>query len=256
MPAKVEKCRNCDRSIGRMEQAFLWQDQIVCAECHARLSTPIVRPAAPPSPPAPPARQQDSQEAMEMRERLDIGRRETLADYVRQGTISAVEILPDQDACDVCKQWVGREIPLAEAIRNPPLPVPACTREYCRCSYAPIVSVPSGQSQSSAPPPAPIVPQLGLIECPACHAKVSPQARNCPHCGGPISNKPIVTERTAKSLKAAMLLFGLLACVGAVIAVKGHGFGEKDTMNAGLGILIIGLLGFILARIMAWWEHG
>lgn len=33
-----EVCANCGRSIGRLEQAFLWRDHGVCAECYDRLS--------------------------------------------------------------------------------------------------------------------------------------------------------------------------------------------------------------------------
>ena len=31
-------CGNCDREIGRLEEACLWQDHPVCADCHKRLS--------------------------------------------------------------------------------------------------------------------------------------------------------------------------------------------------------------------------
>ena len=37
MPEKT-RCANCDREIGRLEQAYLWENHEVCAECHARLS--------------------------------------------------------------------------------------------------------------------------------------------------------------------------------------------------------------------------
>jgi hypothetical protein len=34
----TETCSNCDRVIGRLEQAFTWQNHIVCQECYNRLS--------------------------------------------------------------------------------------------------------------------------------------------------------------------------------------------------------------------------
>lgn|GEM_PF-5105768 len=33
----METCANCDRTIGKLETPFLWQDEIVCQDCHARL---------------------------------------------------------------------------------------------------------------------------------------------------------------------------------------------------------------------------
>ena len=38
MPSE-ESCANCHRMIGALEQAFVWKDNIVCSECHRRLST-------------------------------------------------------------------------------------------------------------------------------------------------------------------------------------------------------------------------
>jgi hypothetical protein len=36
--AKIETCTNCDTKIGRLEQAYLWHDQVVCERCHKKLS--------------------------------------------------------------------------------------------------------------------------------------------------------------------------------------------------------------------------
>jgi uncharacterized paraquat-inducible protein A len=36
--SQIVKCHNCDRNIGRMEQAFLYRDEVVCGECHRRLA--------------------------------------------------------------------------------------------------------------------------------------------------------------------------------------------------------------------------
>lgn len=35
---KVETCTNCDRTIGKLEQAHLYENQIVCIDCIRRLS--------------------------------------------------------------------------------------------------------------------------------------------------------------------------------------------------------------------------
>ena len=34
----LETCKNCCRTIGQLEQAHLWQEQVVCQECHGRLT--------------------------------------------------------------------------------------------------------------------------------------------------------------------------------------------------------------------------
>lgn len=54
-----ENCENCGRTIGKLEQPYVWRKHVVCAECHVHLSTPApaaaaVRPAqAPPPLPTP-----------------------------------------------------------------------------------------------------------------------------------------------------------------------------------------------------------
>ena len=39
MAVQVEPCDNCGRAIGRLEQAYLWQDHVVCEACLGRLSS-------------------------------------------------------------------------------------------------------------------------------------------------------------------------------------------------------------------------
>ena len=39
MPSE-ETCANCDRSIGKLEEGFAWKDNVVCNECHQKLSGP------------------------------------------------------------------------------------------------------------------------------------------------------------------------------------------------------------------------
>ena len=43
MAVQVEPCDNCGRAIGRLEQAYLWQDHIVCEGCCVRLSSDAAR---------------------------------------------------------------------------------------------------------------------------------------------------------------------------------------------------------------------
>lgn len=35
---ELETCANCNRAIGKLETPMLWQDKVVCADCHAKLS--------------------------------------------------------------------------------------------------------------------------------------------------------------------------------------------------------------------------
>ena len=37
MPTETEKCENCGRSIGQLEEVHLWKERTVCAECIRRL---------------------------------------------------------------------------------------------------------------------------------------------------------------------------------------------------------------------------
>lgn len=52
----IEKCVNCDATIGRLETAYLWSDQVVCGACYTKLAKPVyVAPVARiPNPPAAP----------------------------------------------------------------------------------------------------------------------------------------------------------------------------------------------------------
>jgi hypothetical protein len=38
----MRQCKNCDRPIGNLERAFVWENAIVCGPCHAKLSAPHV----------------------------------------------------------------------------------------------------------------------------------------------------------------------------------------------------------------------
>jgi hypothetical protein len=45
MQPKTENCENCGRAIGRLEQPYVWQKHVVCAACHAHLSSAPATPA-------------------------------------------------------------------------------------------------------------------------------------------------------------------------------------------------------------------
>jgi len=41
--SKIEKCANCERVIGKLEQAYLYKDKVVCLECNNSLNYIAVR---------------------------------------------------------------------------------------------------------------------------------------------------------------------------------------------------------------------
>ena len=51
---RLERCGNCGREIGRMEQAHLFEGEVVCATCIKKLASGVVAvSASAPPPPAP-----------------------------------------------------------------------------------------------------------------------------------------------------------------------------------------------------------
>ena len=59
----------------------------------------------------------------------------TLADYVAEG-VRAVEHHAADDACQTCGALHRRTFDPRSA---PPIPVPGCERDVCRCDYLPVV---------------------------------------------------------------------------------------------------------------------
>ena len=59
----------------------------------------------------------------------------TLAEYVRAG-VHAVEHHAAEDACPTCAALHCERF---EPRSAPPIPVPGCERETCRCDYLPVV---------------------------------------------------------------------------------------------------------------------
>ena len=61
--------------------------------------------------------------------------REALHSYGEAG-IGKVELCGGDDACPACAAVAGRTFTLSAA---PPIPVPGCSNEICRCDYLPVV---------------------------------------------------------------------------------------------------------------------
>jgi predicted amidophosphoribosyltransferase len=51
--ATLEDCANCGDQIGKLETPCIWKDQVVCQNCHTKLSQqqPVIATAAPTLPP-------------------------------------------------------------------------------------------------------------------------------------------------------------------------------------------------------------
>jgi len=100
---------------------------------------------------------------------------------------------------------------------------------------------------------------MPLINCPDCNREVSDQAANCPQCarplGGPASGTPRApvqtVEQTGKKWKAVMLVAFVVAMLGVAIF-----FSSIRNRPLGEAVAIPGFVGFLVARIGAWWQHG
>ena len=63
--------------------------------------------------------------------------REALASYVKFGA-NGVQVFggDDDEACPACRAVSGKVYPLDQA---PPIPIPGCTNDICRCDYLPVI---------------------------------------------------------------------------------------------------------------------
>ena len=87
-----------------------------------------------------------------------------------------------------------------------------------------------------------------LIKCPECKKdNISSEAKTCPSCGYPLG--ATVIEATGKEWKKAQLLSVLACVIGIIVLISGH-------FNIGFILLLCGFVGFVGARVGAWWHHG
>lgn len=87
---------------------------------------------------------------------------------------------------------------------------------------------------------------MALVTCPDCSQPCSEMAPACPHCGRPLA--ATVIEQTAKSIKKAKIIGGLIFAVGLLVALV--------SVNASVVLMIIGLLLYVSASFQRWWNHG
>jgi hypothetical protein len=100
---------------------------------------------------------------------------------------------------------------------------------------------------------------MALIECDECGARVSDKASACVKCGAPLNTgwvplaradgTAMTTQQTGKKYKGAQVVGVAMICAGVVSCTA------KEPIVAS-GLLMVGLLVYLGARIGAWWNHG
>ena len=93
---------------------------------------------------------------------------------------------------------------------------------------------------------------MSLIKCQDCGSEVSSIAPICPKCGRPFTQPERVQtiEKTSKKYKTWMLLSALSIFFG----VMELPLGGSPAFAAWL--IVGGIVGWIVARCMAWWNNG
>ena len=109
---------------------------------------------------------------------------------------------------------------------------------------------------------------MALIECPECSKEISSKAPNCPQCGAPKLEIPLVMEggtggpivtiqETGKSLKIqqavaiTLMISGMAGCV-----MDPQGMGFDGAASIGFYASITGGCWLIWVRLAIWFEHG
>ena len=85
----IEICSNCGREIGRLEQAYVFEGKIVCAECDNALRTSRIADSfAPPEPPdEPPAEQEPTTTIEPQSEEPDLPRPDEQENDINSGDV-------------------------------------------------------------------------------------------------------------------------------------------------------------------------
>jgi hypothetical protein len=69
-------------------------------------------------------------------EQLNEYRERDIQGYRKSGFLKEVGILAADDSCDTCKSYHKTKVRLEN---TPVLPIKDCKRDWCRCTYIPIV---------------------------------------------------------------------------------------------------------------------
>ena len=66
----------------------------------------------------------------------------------------------------------------------------------------------------------------------------------------------ITTQGTAKKHKGQQLLGAGILCAGVVLTIAGAQNSESSYALWGAGLMLFGLIWYLVARVRAWWGHG
>lgn len=66
----------------------------------------------------------------------------------------------------------------------------------------------------------------------------------------------VTTQATAKKHKGQQLIAAAVLCVGLVLAIAGMQSGGGQQAMWGSGLMLLGLVWYLVARVRAWWGHG
>jgi RsiW-degrading membrane proteinase PrsW (M82 family) len=94
---------------------------------------------------------------------------------------------------------------------------------------------------------------VSLIKCPDCGKDVSTREASCPHCGSPLTTEEIEvgTDLIGKKYRLYLVL-GILVCsLGWILFFSEDKFSE----HTGVSFIVIGLIGYIVAKILIWSER-
>jgi hypothetical protein len=94
---------------------------------------------------------------------------------------------------------------------------------------------------------------VSLIKCPDCDKDVSTQEPSCPHCGRPLTVEEIevATELTGKRYKLFLVISILVCGLGWILLFSG----DESSAYTGRYFIVIGFTGYIVAKLLIWWEH-
>jgi DNA-directed RNA polymerase subunit RPC12/RpoP len=100
---------------------------------------------------------------------------------------------------------------------------------------------------------------MAIINCFECGKEVSDKAATCPNCGVAIAvkaaalaheKKLTTTQLTSKNLKLHQLIWFFVFLVGLIMAMN-----QQDDGVAAGGLMLLGILGWIVTRVRIWWNH-
>jgi hypothetical protein len=94
---------------------------------------------------------------------------------------------------------------------------------------------------------------VSLMKCPDCGKDVSTREGSCPHCGSPLTTEEIEvgTDPIGKRYRLYIVLSILVCSLGWILFFSE----DKSSVHTGVCFIVVGLIGYIVAKILIWWER-